>query len=66
MESRLGSIEEVLIEGPSRRKATELLARTQRDEMVVFAAPTSRVGSFATVRLLRLSGNTFKAEEIGG
>jgi len=47
MESRVGSIEEVLIEGLSRRKKTELLARTQRDEMVVFPAPASRVGSFA-------------------
>ncbi len=66
MESRLGAIEEVLIEGASRRKKTELLARTQRDEMVVFPAPSSRIGSFARVRLTSLSGNTFKAEEIAG
>jgi tRNA-2-methylthio-N6-dimethylallyladenosine synthase len=64
MESRVGSIEEVLIEGPSKRKKSEVLARTQRDEMVVFPAPLSRVGSFATVRLASLSGNTFKAEEL--
>ncbi len=66
MRSRLGSIEEVLVEGPSRRKKTELLARTQRDEMVVFPAAASRVGSFVTVRLASLSGNTFKAEEVAG
>jgi tRNA-2-methylthio-N6-dimethylallyladenosine synthase len=66
MESRLGSIEEVLIEGSSRRKKSELLARTQRDEMVVFPATASRIGSFARVRLVSLSGNTFKAEEIAG
>jgi tRNA-2-methylthio-N6-dimethylallyladenosine synthase len=64
MESRVGSIEEVLIEGLSRRKKTELLARTQRDEMVVFPAPASRVGSFARVRLTSLSGATFRAEEL--
>jgi tRNA-2-methylthio-N6-dimethylallyladenosine synthase len=57
-------VEEVLVEGVSRRKKTEVLARTQRDEMVVFPAPSSRVGSFAKVRLLSLSGNTFKAEEV--
>jgi hypothetical protein len=32
--------------------------------MVVFPAPSSRVGSFAKVRLVSLSGNTFKAEEV--
>jgi tRNA-2-methylthio-N6-dimethylallyladenosine synthase len=64
MESRLGAVEEVLIEGASRRRKSELLARTQRDEMVVFPASASRVGSFARVRLASLSGNTFRAEEL--
>ena len=64
MESRVGAVEEVLIEGTSRRKKTELLGRTQRDEMVVFPAPSSRVGSFARTRLVSLAGNTFKAEEV--
>jgi tRNA-2-methylthio-N6-dimethylallyladenosine synthase len=66
MEARIGSVEEVLVEDLSRRKKSEVLARTQRDEMVVFAAPPSRVGGFAKVRLLSLSGNTFRAEEIDG
>jgi tRNA-2-methylthio-N6-dimethylallyladenosine synthase len=66
MEFRVGSVEEALIESPSRRKKTELLARTQRDEMVVFPAPESRVGSFALLRLTSVSGNTFKAEEVAG
>jgi len=65
MESRLGSVEEALIEAVSRRKSSELLARTQRDEMVVFSAPAARVGSFARLRLASLSGNTFKAEDMG-
>ena len=64
MRERVGSIDEVLIEDVSRRMESEVLGRTQRDEMVVFAAPASRVGSFAKVRLLALSGNTFKAEEV--
>jgi tRNA-2-methylthio-N6-dimethylallyladenosine synthase len=64
MESRVGAVDEVLIEGLSKRRKSEVLARTQRDEMVVFPAPASRVGGFAKVRLLSLSGNTFRAEEI--
>ncbi|HOX33318.1 MAG TPA: tRNA (N6-isopentenyl adenosine(37)-C2)-methylthiotransferase MiaB [Spirochaetales bacterium] len=64
MESRVGAVDEVLVEGLSRRKKSEVLGRTQRDEMVVFPAPASRVGSFARVRLTGLSGNTFRAEEL--
>jgi tRNA-2-methylthio-N6-dimethylallyladenosine synthase len=64
LESRLGSVDEVLVEGRSRKSEAELLGRTSRDEMVVFAAPPSRVGSFARVRLVGLSGNTFKAVEV--
>ncbi|MEI6387472.1 MAG: tRNA (N6-isopentenyl adenosine(37)-C2)-methylthiotransferase MiaB [Spirochaetota bacterium] len=63
MAARVGSIDEVLIEDVSRRKKSELLARTARDEMVVFPADPGRVGSFARVRLDSLSGNTFRAVE---
>ncbi len=64
MRSRLGQSDEVLIEAVSRRRKNEVLARTQRDEMVVFPADASRIGTFATIKLLSLSGNTFRAEEI--
>jgi tRNA-2-methylthio-N6-dimethylallyladenosine synthase len=64
MESRIGCEAEVLVESVSRRRETELLARTARDEMVVFPAPRSRVGGFALVRLASLSGNTFRGEEV--
>jgi tRNA-2-methylthio-N6-dimethylallyladenosine synthase len=64
MESRVGAVDEVLVESLSKRRKSEVLGRTQRDEMVVFPAPASRVGGFAKVRLLSLSGNTFRAEEL--
>jgi tRNA-2-methylthio-N6-dimethylallyladenosine synthase len=64
MEARIGSEAEVLVESVSRRRDTELLARTARDEMVVFPASRSRVGGFARVRLASLSGNTFRGEEV--
>jgi radical SAM methylthiotransferase, MiaB/RimO family len=64
MRARVGAIDEVLIESVSKRRKSEVLGRTQRDEMVVFPAASSRVGDFARVRLLALSGNTFKAEEL--
>jgi len=64
MSSRVGAVDEVLVEDVSRKEKSELLGRTQRDEMVVFPAASSRIGGFARVRLLSLSGNTFRAEEI--
>jgi len=64
MEERVGAVDEVLVEDVSKKSSSEVLGRTQRDEMVVFPAPASRVGGFARVRLLSLSGNTFRAEEV--
>ncbi|MEW6550273.1 MAG: tRNA (N6-isopentenyl adenosine(37)-C2)-methylthiotransferase MiaB, partial [Spirochaetota bacterium] len=65
LKSRLGAVDTILLEERSRKSAKELLGRTARDEMVVLAAEPSRLGGFARVRLVRLSGNTFKAEELG-
>ena len=64
MEERLGSMDEVLVENRSRRSSKEMLGRTARDEMVVFAADPSRIGRFARVKLSGISGNTFRAEEV--
>lgn len=64
MDQRIGMVDEILVEGPSRRSAKEMLGRTARDEMVVFAADSSRIGRFVQVRLLSRSGNTFRAEEV--
>ncbi len=64
MAERVGAVDEVLIEDVSKKSSSELLGRTQRDEMVVFPGPAARVGGFARVKLLSLSGNTFRAEEV--
>jgi tRNA-2-methylthio-N6-dimethylallyladenosine synthase len=65
LKARLGAEDVILLEEYSRKSGKELLGRTARDEMVVLAADPSRLGSFARVRLARLSGNTFKAAEGG-
>jgi tRNA-2-methylthio-N6-dimethylallyladenosine synthase len=64
LNSRLGSEDTILIESRSRKSSRELLGRTSRDEMVVLYGNPSRIGSFARVRLMSLSGNTFRAEEV--
>ncbi len=62
--SRVGGLADVLVEGTSRRRADELLARTEQDSMVVFKGPASLIGNFAQVRLESLKGNTFRARLI--
>lgn len=64
MQKRIGQCDLVLIEDQSKKSKNEVLGRTARDEMVVFKADVSKIGTFATVRLIGISGNTFKAEEV--
>lgn len=64
MKGMIGSEASVLVESVSKRRADEVLARTDQDMMVVFPAPESRIGSFVRVRLEALCGNTFKAVEV--
>jgi tRNA-2-methylthio-N6-dimethylallyladenosine synthase len=48
-EARIGRVEEVLIEGPSRKDPAVLTGRTRQNKLVHFAAPPIRPGSYATV-----------------
>jgi tRNA-2-methylthio-N6-dimethylallyladenosine synthase len=64
LQSRLGSRNQVLVEGISRKNADELITRTERDEMVAVPGKTSLIGSFAELTLSGLRGNTFRAKEI--
>ncbi|MDR2729305.1 MAG: tRNA (N6-isopentenyl adenosine(37)-C2)-methylthiotransferase MiaB [Treponema sp.] len=59
LKSRIGSREVVLVEGISRKNADELITRTERDEMAVVKGTPSMIGSFITVNLSGLKGNTF-------
>jgi tRNA-2-methylthio-N6-dimethylallyladenosine synthase len=61
---RVGASERILIEGISRKNADELVGRTERDEMTVVPGDPGLIGSFATVTLSSLRGNTFRAKEL--
>ena len=53
-EARVGRVEEVLVEGPSKRDPAVLSGRTRQNKLVHFVAPRPlRVGSYATVRVTR-------------
>ena len=64
MRGRIGHVDEVLIEDRSKRSTRELLARTSRDEMVVFPGSATRIGQFAQVRFISVVGNTLRGEEV--
>ncbi|MCL2374799.1 MAG: tRNA (N6-isopentenyl adenosine(37)-C2)-methylthiotransferase MiaB [Treponema sp.] len=61
LKRRVGEQVMVLIEGISRKNADELICRTERDEMVVVPGSAGAIGSFATLTLSSLRGNTFRA-----
>ncbi|MDR3284974.1 MAG: tRNA (N6-isopentenyl adenosine(37)-C2)-methylthiotransferase MiaB [Treponema sp.] len=61
MAKRLGGEAVVLAQSVSRDNPGELLGITEQNERAVFAAPQSCIGSFVTVKLAELTGNTFRA-----
>jgi tRNA-2-methylthio-N6-dimethylallyladenosine synthase len=53
-EARVGRVEEVLVEGPSKRDPSVLSGRTRQNKLVHFTPPgTIRTGSYATVEITR-------------
>ena len=60
MSKRLGQTVTVLAESLSRDNKNELLGKTEQDERVVFSAGRERIGSFIQVKLIELTGNTFR------
>jgi tRNA-2-methylthio-N6-dimethylallyladenosine synthase len=53
-EARVGRIEEVLIEGPSKRNPDVISGRTRQNKLVHFAPPHPiRTGSYATLEITR-------------
>ncbi|HSL72941.1 MAG TPA: tRNA (N6-isopentenyl adenosine(37)-C2)-methylthiotransferase MiaB [Ilumatobacteraceae bacterium] len=53
-EARVGRVEEVLVEGPSKRDPAVLSGRTRQNKLVHFTPPTPlRTGSYASVEITR-------------
>jgi tRNA-2-methylthio-N6-dimethylallyladenosine synthase len=53
-EARVGRIEEVLVEGPSKREPSVVSGRTRQNKLVHFTPPTPvRTGAYVTVEITR-------------
>jgi tRNA-2-methylthio-N6-dimethylallyladenosine synthase len=50
-EARVGRVEEVLVEGPSKKDPTVITGRTRQNKLVHFAAESLRPGAYAEVRV---------------
>ena len=60
----VGKIQEVLVEGLSKRSALQLCGRTQQNKMVVFDKGNHHIGEKVEVRILDASSATLLGEEV--
>ena len=56
--------ERVLVDGVSRRDATELAARTDNNRVVNFAGPRDLIGTFTEITISAVSAHTLRGEPI--
>jgi tRNA-2-methylthio-N6-dimethylallyladenosine synthase len=61
-EARIGRVEEVLVEGPSRKDPAILTARSRQNKLVHFPSAPIRAGSFATVRITSAAPHHLRGE----
>ena len=59
---RLGSVVDAVVEGISKKDCNEILARTERNSMVVYPGSITKPNNYVKVKLLELKGNTFIGE----
>jgi tRNA-2-methylthio-N6-dimethylallyladenosine synthase len=60
----VGTIDEVLVEGPSRRRTTELTGRTGGHAAVNFPGPVDWVGRLMPVRITEAAPNSLRGEVV--
>jgi len=56
----IGSIQEVLVEGVSRRSQKDLIGRTRTDKTVIFEGKENLINTFASVKITETSSHTLK------
>jgi len=59
-EGMLGSVQRVLVEGPSRKNPDELTGRTENMRYVNFAGPRRLIGQFADVVITEVMSNSLR------
>ena len=60
--SRVGTVQRVLVEGPSRRNAAELMGRTECNRIVNFAGSARLIGQMVDVRITEALPHSLRAD----
>ncbi|MGD9833337.1 MAG: MiaB/RimO family radical SAM methylthiotransferase, partial [Piscinibacter sp.] len=63
-ESRVGTLQRVLVEGPSRKDPAELMGRTECNRIVNFAGAARLVGEMIDVRITRAYPHSLRGEVV--
>jgi tRNA-2-methylthio-N6-dimethylallyladenosine synthase len=63
--ARVGRIEEVLVEGPSKKDPTVATGRTGQNKLVHFPGPVPPAGTFADVRITDAAAHFLRGELVG-
>lgn len=58
----VGTIQRILVEGPSRKDPGEFCGRTDNNRVVNFAGHTGLIGSFIDIRITAVSSHTLRGE----
>jgi tRNA-2-methylthio-N6-dimethylallyladenosine synthase len=61
-ESLVGTVQKILVEGPSRKDVNELMGRTECNRIVNFAGPSRLVGQMLDVRITQAFPHSLRAE----
>ncbi len=65
-ESRVGTRQRILVEGPSRKDPAELMGRTECNRIVNFAGPARLVGQMVDVAITRAYPHSLRGEVVVG
>jgi tRNA-2-methylthio-N6-dimethylallyladenosine synthase len=63
-ESRLGTVQRVLVEGPSRKDASELSGRTECNRMVSFKGSARLIGEMVNLTITGLNAHSLRGEVV--
>ena len=63
-QSRVGTVQRILVEGPSRKDANELMGRTECNRIVNFAGPARLVGQMIDVTITQAYPHSLRAEVV--
>jgi tRNA-2-methylthio-N6-dimethylallyladenosine synthase len=60
----VGSVQRILVEGPSRKNAAELMGRTENNRIVNFPGQPRLVGQLIDVRITQALPHSLRAEVV--